>query len=92
MRSKVWNIFIPLCGILIMMLLILIFCWKRIFRTRPMIFPYRNPQVALITQAYYQSRPYQTVWMSPPVEQLPPSYYSVTNNTTIPSSVSYAKQ
>ncbi|CAF0735639.1 unnamed protein product [Rotaria sordida] len=77
---------------MMIILIMMIFCWKRIFRNRSPVFPYKNSSVAFITQAYRQQGPYRTVWASPQISQLPPPYYSVTNNATIPPSVFYTKQ
>jgi hypothetical protein len=83
-NSKPRYIYIPTVGLCIVALMIGFLCWKRVFRSRRPVYPYNNPQVAIISQVQQ--------WPPPTTEQPPPPYYTVVNTATVPPSVLYTKQ
>jgi len=93
MQPKSRNILVPTIGLCFIIFVIGILIFKKIFRYRRPITPYKEPPLAIITQTcqQQQQKSYQTVWPPPPpppVEQPPPPYYTV----MIPPSMSYVKQ
>ena len=81
MSATPQYIFLPAFGLVMLLLIIGLFLWKRFYRYRQPVYPYNNRQIAFISQPY-QQQPYQTVYTLPSIEQPPPPYYEAINTGT----------